>query len=113
MLQLRSRTKHHFQHLWKPVLQPSERGEDLEKAAQRRLRQEFGFDAELKEVFSSVYKATDPVSGLTEHEFDHVFVGTYDGPLKPNTEEIDDWKWVSPSEQDGILRGIQVDTRLG
>jgi len=45
-----------------------------------------------------VYKATDPKSGLTEHEFDHVFVGQYDRDPKPNPEEVDDWKWVTLTE---------------
>src|SRR6266571_2463871 len=45
-----------------------------------------------------VYKADDPKSGLTEHEFDHVFLGEYNGVPKPNPQEIDDWKWVTPTE---------------
>src|SRR6266576_2933890 len=63
-----------------------------------KLKQEFGFDTKLKEVFSFVYKAEDPKSGLTEHEFDHVFLGEYNGVPKPNPQEIDDWKWVTPTE---------------
>ena len=99
LLQLRSKAKHHFQSLWtNPCCSHPRRGEDLERAAHRRLRQEFGFDAELKEVFSFTYRATDPASGLTEHEFDHVFVGKYDGNPEPNPEEIDDWKWISPDQ---------------
>ncbi len=59
------------------------------------MKQELGFDTPLKETFSFVYKATDRKSGLTEHEFDHVFVGQYDRDPKPNPEEVDDWKWIS------------------
>jgi isopentenyl-diphosphate Delta-isomerase len=99
LLQLRSNAKHHFQSLWSNgCCSHPLKGEELEKAAHRKLKQEFGFDTKLKEVFSFVYRADDPKSGLTEHEFDHVFIGEYNGVPKPNPEEIDDWKWVSPTE---------------
>ena len=99
LLQLRSSSKHHFQSLWSNgCCSHPLKGEELEKAAHRKLKQEFGFDTKLKEVFSFVYKADDPKSGLTEHEFDHVFAGEYNGAPKPNPEEIDDWKWVTPTE---------------
>src|SRR5881628_3708342 len=98
LLQLRAKAKHHFRNLWtNPCCSHPRKGEELERAAHRKLKQEFGFDTELKEVFSFLYKAKDPNSGLTEHEFDHVFIGEYNGVPKPNPEEIDDWKWVTPS----------------
>ena len=68
------------------------------------MKQEFGFDVGLKEIFSFVYKATDKESGLTEHEFDHVFIGKYDGVPKPNPDEIDDWKWVNVKDLRRDLR---------
>ena len=98
LLQLRSNSKHHFQNLWSnPCCSHPRKGEELANAVHRKLRQEFGFDTDLKETFSFVYKAEDLKSGLTEHEFDHVFVGTFDGVPKPNPKEIDDWKWVTPA----------------
>jgi isopentenyl-diphosphate Delta-isomerase len=101
LLQLRARAKHHFRNLWtNPCCSHPRKGEELEKAAHRKLKQEFGFDTDLHEVFSFTYKATDKESKLTEHEFDHVFTGKFDGVPKPNSEEIDDWKWVAP----GILK---------
>jgi isopentenyl-diphosphate delta-isomerase len=33
-------------------------------------------------------------SGLTEHEIDHVFVGTYNGPIHPNKEEVGDYAYL-------------------
>lgn len=99
LLQLRSVKKHHFGGLWtNSCCSHPRRGEKLEDAAHRRLKDEFGFDTPLKEVFSFVYKALDRKSGLTEHEFDHVFVGKYDGEPKPNAEEIDEWEWASADE---------------
>jgi isopentenyl-diphosphate delta-isomerase len=97
LLQLRAKAKHHFRSLWtNPCCSHPRKGEELAKAAHRKLKQEFGFDTDLHEVFSFIYKALDPESKLTEHEYDHVFVGKFDGVPKPNPEEIDDWKWTSP-----------------
>lgn len=99
LLQLRAKAKHHFRNLWtNPCCSHPRKDEKLEAAAHRKLKQEFGFDTDLQEVFSFIYKATDPESKLTEHEFDHVFLGKFDGVPKPNPEEIDDWKWTTPSK---------------
>jgi len=99
LLQLRSVKKHHFGGLWtNSVCSHPRKGEKLEDAVHRRLKDEFGFDAPLKEAFSFVYKALDKKSGLTEHEFDHVFVGKFDGVPKPNATEIDEFKWAAASE---------------
>lgn len=98
LLQRRSRKKYHFGGLWTNACCGHPRREEtLEKAAHRRLREELGFDAELEEGFSFVYRAHDPVSGLTEHEFDHVFVGRYYGEPRPDPEEAEDWEWVGPA----------------
>jgi isopentenyl-diphosphate delta-isomerase len=105
LLQLRSKEKHHFQNLWtNPCCSHPRKGEKLEDAAHRKLKQEFGFDTPLKEIFSFTYKALDKPSGLTEHEFDHVFIGKFNGIPKPNPDEIDDWKWVSVEELKRDLR---------
>ena len=96
LLQLRSKDKHHFQSLWtNPCCSHPRKEESVEDAAHRKLMQEFGFDIPLKEIFSFTYKAHDEKSGLTEHEYDHVFIGKYDGVPKPNPSEIDDWKWIN------------------
>ena len=98
LLQLRSVKKYHFGGLWtNSCCSHPNKGETLEDAVHRKLMQEFGFDTELKEVFSFIYRATFD-NGLTEHEFDHVFVGTYNGEPKPNPEEIDDYKWISKED---------------
>ncbi|HEX4919335.1 MAG TPA: isopentenyl-diphosphate Delta-isomerase [Candidatus Bathyarchaeia archaeon] len=98
LLQQRAGAKYHFPGLWSnSCCSHPLKGEELEKAVHRKLKQEFGFDTELKEVFTFTYEATDPESRLTEHEFDHAFVGRYDGVPKPNPEEIQDWKWTTPA----------------
>ena len=105
LLQLRAKAKHHFRGLWtNPCCSHPRRDETLEQATHRKLKQEFGFDTDLHEELSFIYRATDPESNLTEHEFDHVFVGKFDGVPKPNPEEIDDWKWTTLSKLKQDLR---------
>ena len=99
LLQRRADGKYHFGGLWTNACCSHPRsGQDLLDAAHARLRHEFGFDAPLRHLFSFVYRADDPASGLTEHEFDHVFVGRFDGTPRPNPEEIGHWQWVEPAE---------------
>ena len=99
LLQRRAAGKYHFGGLWtNACCSHPRRGESTADAARARLRLEFGFDTPLQELFSFVYRAEDPASGLTEHEFDHVFRGTFDGTPRPNPDEIAEWKWVGPEE---------------
>lgn len=97
LLQRRSRCKYHFGGLWTNACcsHPSPGG-SIEQSARARLSNEFGFDIPLNEAFSFTYRATDAASGLTEHEFDHVLIGRFDGQPRPNPDEIDEWKWVAP-----------------
>jgi len=55
-----------------------------------------GIESDLREIFSFVYKAI--FGNLTEYEFDHVFVGKFDGTPILNKEEVEDWKWIKPEE---------------
>ena len=52
-----------------------------------------GFTTDVKELFSFVYKS-DYKNGLTENEFDHVFIGYYDNSPKPNIDEVMDYNWM-------------------
>ena len=65
------------------------------EAGKRRLQEEMGFVTELKELFSFIYKAPFD-NGLTEHELDHVMVGTYNQDPAINKEEVNDFKWIKP-----------------
>ena len=53
-----------------------------------------GFNTELFEKTSFIYKAKFD-NGLTEHEFDHVLVGSYNHSPIINPNEVDSWKWMS------------------
>ena len=98
MLQQRALSKYHSPGLWTNTCcsHPRE-GEKTIDAAHRRLIEEMGFDCEIKEVFSFTYKA-DVGQGLTENEFDHVYIGKFDDDPKINPDEVNDWKFVSMEE---------------
>lgn len=78
LLQQRASGKYHSANLWTNTCCSHPRpGESAYDAANRRLYEEMGLACELSEVFSFIYKA-HLGNNLTEHEFDHVFVGTND-----------------------------------
>lgn len=94
MLQQRALTKYHGGGLWSNTVCSHPRvGETILHAAHRRLKEEMGFDCEMKEAFAFEYEAAMD-KGLTEHEYDHVLFGTYDGEPRINREEVQDWRWM-------------------
>jgi len=94
MLQQRALSKYHTPGLWTNTCcsHPRE-GEKTDDAAHRRMVEEMGFDCDFKEAFTFTYKA-DVGQGLTEHEFDHVFIGHSDKTPEINLEEVNDWKYM-------------------
>jgi isopentenyl-diphosphate delta-isomerase len=67
------------------------------EAAKRRLQEEMGMQANMKEVFHFLYEATLD-QGLSEHELDHVLVGyTNENPLI-NPEEVHAFKWIAMNQ---------------
>lgn len=98
MLQQRAASKYHSPLLWTNTCCSHQRdGETNIEAGKRRLQEEMGFEVELKELFSFIYKAPFD-NGLTEHEYDHVMLGFYDGLPEINPEEVESWKWMYPHE---------------
>lgn len=96
LLQQRAFTKYHWKGIWSNAVCTHPRdGESYQKAAERRLFEELGFNTPLKEAFHFIYKAKDEESGLTEHELDHVFLGTYNGKIPFNPEEVNAVEWIS------------------
>ena len=112
MLQQRADTKYHSPGLWtNTCCSHPFKGESAIDAAHRRLEQEMGFDCELEEAFSFIYK-TDVGNGLTEWEFDHVMFGVYDGEPAPNPEEAKGWKWETMGFlKDDIIKNADAYTR--
>jgi isopentenyl-diphosphate delta-isomerase len=60
-----------------------------------RLSYEMGIDCNLEFLFSFIYKARVE-NNLTEHEFDHVFLGTTSSQPHPNILEVQAYKWMKP-----------------
>jgi isopentenyl-diphosphate delta-isomerase type 1 len=105
LLQRRAAGKYHFGGLWTNACCSHPRpGEEIIAAGRRRLREELGIEAGLERVASFVYRASDEASGLTEHEFDHVLVGRFDGEPEPDPAEVDSWRWVDPQALQAELR---------
>ena len=104
MLQKRAKHKYHFGSLWTNTCCSHPRpGETVREAATRRLQEEMGFIVPLTEKTVFTYRAEDKESGLTEHEIDHVFIGTFDESPTPNPEEVEDWCW---KEREAIERDL-------
>ncbi|MDX1544044.1 MAG: isopentenyl-diphosphate Delta-isomerase [Christiangramia sp.] len=95
MIQQRAFSKYHSPGLWTNTCCSHQReGETNIEAGKRRLQEEMGFTTSLKDTISFIYKAPFD-NGLTEHEFDHILVGKFDGVPDLNPDEVAAWKWVS------------------
>jgi isopentenyl-diphosphate delta-isomerase len=105
MMQQRAKEKYHTPGLWSNTCCSHPKpGEDTEAGAHRRLQEEMGFDCELKEEMTVIYHSRFE-NDLTEHEYDHVFFGHYDGEPNINKEEVHAWEWMTVNE---LLRDVRV-----
>ena len=95
LLQQRALHKYHSAGLWTNACcsHPAP-GEETITAANRRLIEEMGFSTPLEKLFDFTYKSHYD-NGLTEHEFDHVYTGTFAGVIKPDSEEVQDYCFKS------------------
>jgi isopentenyl-diphosphate delta-isomerase len=102
LLQQRAMNKYHSGGLWtKSCCSHPRPGEETAAAAARRLQEEMGFQTPLEKVFDFIYRA-EFENGLTEHEFDHVFVGYYDGEIQPDPKEVNSFVY-RPMEEIVLL----------
>lgn len=98
LLQQRAFSKYHSAGLWTNTCCSHPRpGESLEKAVDRRLKEEMGIEAVVQKAFDFIYKANLP-NDLIEHEFDHVFIGKYNGAVLPNQLEVVNYDYQSIEE---------------
>lgn len=94
LLQRRALNKYHSNGLWtNTCCSHPFPGESNIEAAHRRLMEEMGLNADLKEIFQFIY-LEELDNELTEHELDHVFVGITDKKPEINTSEVIDWKYM-------------------
>ena len=98
LLQQRALNKYHSGGLWTNACcsHPAP-GEETIAAAHTRLKEEMGFATEVEKIFNFVYKA-EFENGLIEYEFDHVFVGEYDGEIEIAKEEVMDYCFKNMQE---------------
>ena len=98
LLQQRENGKYHSGGLWTNTCCSHPRvGEDIKEAVHRRLKEEMGFDCDLREKKTFLYHAKFD-NDLIEHELDHIFIGYYNGVPIPNKEEVENWKWISTKD---------------
>jgi isopentenyl-diphosphate delta-isomerase len=105
LLQKRAVAKYHSAGLWtNACCSHPKPGDDTCAAAQKRLQEEMGFTTNLKKAFSFTYKASFE-NGLTEHEYDHVFIGYFDSIIEPNPREVCDFTFM-------LIEDIETDIQL-
>jgi isopentenyl-diphosphate delta-isomerase len=98
LLQQRAKNKYHSGGLWtNACCSHPKPGEDIQIAASRRLNEELGFSTTLTKIFDFIYQSSFE-NGLTEYEFDHVFIGTYEDRICPDQNEVGDYCF-NPLEQ--------------
>ena len=98
LLQKRAKSKYHSGGLWtNTCCSHPYPNEDVKVAAERRIVEEMGMHVELNKVFDFIYKK-ELNKGLTEHEFDHVFVGYSDKLPKLNPQEVEDYTYLTSEE---------------
>ena len=103
LIHRRALSKYHSGGLWTNTCCSHPRAEEsAQEAAHRRLQEEMGFDCDLDYRFHFVYKA-ELDQGLTEHELDHVFTGVYEGDIKPEPEEVMDYRYITMEDLDKEL----------
>ena len=94
LLQQRADDKYHSAGLWTNTCCSHPRfGEDLDTAVKRRLNEEMGLICKTDYAFSFIYKAVF-ANGLTEHEYDNVFIGITDDLPIIEKSEVKNWKYL-------------------
>ena len=98
LMQQRALDKYHCGGLWTNTCCSHPRwNENINDAVKRRLSEEMDIEVGVDELFSFTYYYKFE-NGLTEFEYDHVFVGEYSGNFKINKDEAEEAKWVDLDE---------------
>ena len=98
LIRMRNPQKYHSGGLWANACCSHPRlGEELTEAVERRMMEEIGVSCGVEELFSFTY-FTKFSDRMYEYEFDHVFLGDYDGKILPDPEEIAQVRWIELEE---------------
>ena len=94
LIQQRAASKRLWPLYWSNSCCSHPRGaETLETATQRRLYEELGIRCPLQFLFKFQYQAQFDATGA-EHELCSVYIGRCREPIKVDSEEILDWRWI-------------------
>lgn len=106
LLQKRAPSKYHSPELWtNTACTHPFPNESNESAVIRRLKEEMGITINhVTNIFHFIYKE-QLENGLTEHEFDHVFIGFTDAVPVPEINEVSDYNYVAINE---ILEQVKL-----
>ena len=109
LLQRRAANKYHSAGLWTNTCCSHPRPDETTMAAAiRRLDEEMGIVTSLTHMYHFTYKVVF-ANGLTEHELDHVYLGTFNDKPSPNSVEVMDWKYMSTDE---IIKDVKEHPEL-
>lgn len=109
LIHQRAAEKYHGANLWtNACCSHPQWNEDIKTSALERLDYEMGLECNIIPSFSFLYN-TPVENGLIEHEFDHVFIGHTDKVPNPRKEEVQDFKWILPSN---LLEEIESEPTL-
>lgn len=98
LLQQRAECKYHSGGLWSnaccshPVV-----NEIISQTINRRLQEEMGMQCETNFAYKFMYKV-DFENGLTEYEYDHIYIGVSDNTPYPSASEVKSWKYITLDE---------------
>jgi len=94
LLQKRALEKYHSGGLWTNACCSHPRSQEaLEEAVERRLYQELGVACSCEEAGSFIYYHKFH-QDMFEYEYDHIFIGQYNGEISPDPNEVMDLKWM-------------------
>lgn len=112
LLQKRAVSKYHSGGLWSNACCSHPRpGETTRAAAGRRLNEEMGITCDLIWAFDTLYQMSVG-NDLIEHEYDHVYIGKFDGRPRPSREEVEHWQWISMEDlREDLARNPERYTR--
>jgi isopentenyl-diphosphate delta-isomerase len=95
LMQQRATEKYHSGGLWSNTCcSHPQFGEDILESIKKRLNEEMGMKCTTEFAFSFIYKVKFD-NGLTEHEYDHVYVGISDDLPVPDAAEVKNWQYVN------------------
>ena len=107
LIQRRALNKYHSGGLWTNTCCSHPKvNEELKTATHRRLKEEMGFDCNLKKIDSLIYKTKKLDNNLIEYEFDHIFIGNTkkEIPIVANKDEVCEYEWIKISDLKNKIR---------